>query len=410
MSMSHSGFSGFNFDRIEDALIDLAAGKAIILVDDKDRENEGDLVVSAQAITPELITLMTREASGIITIPISEELLEQLGIDPMVSVNEESMRTAFTVTVDAREGISTGSSAFDRATTIRKLADPASKASDFVRPGHVNPLRARRGGVLKRPGHTEAAVDLMRLSGLREVAVICEIMNDKGEMARLPELTALAKRLSLKLISIADLIRFRRRTERLIRKVAETTLPTKYGVFTAHAYESEVDENQYLALVQGEISEEDSILCRIHSSCVTGDLLGSLRCDCGEQLHLALSKIKNEGRGVILYIEQEGRGIGLLNKMRAYALQDEGLDTVDANLQLGFRPDERDFGIGAQILVDLGLRRLKLMTNNPRKLAGLDGFELAVEEIVPLITQPNEHNIRYLETKRSKLGHKFEQF
>lgn len=392
--------------KIEDAIEDLKVGRPVILVDDEDRENEGDFVVAGQFITPELITLMTREASGIITVPMSEARLQQLELDLMVFENEESMRTAFTVTVDARKGISTGSSAFDRALTIRKLAEPGSTAKDFVRPGHVNPLRARPGGVLKRPGHTEAAIDLMKFAGLVEVAVICEIMNDKGEMARLPELERLAEKHSLKLISIAELIRFRRISERLIEKVAVTKLPTKYGVFTAHAYLSEVDDNEYLALVMGEPSADNPTLCRIHSSCVTGDLLDSLRCDCGDQLHLALKRIQEEGCGVLLYIEQEGRGIGLVNKMRAYQLQDSGQDTVQANLSLGFKPDERDFGIGAQILVDLGLKKLRLMTNNPRKLSGLEGFGLSIEESLPLETEPNEHNLTYLKTKREKLGHR----
>lgn len=392
--------------KIEDAIEDLKVGRPVILVDDEDRENEGDFVVAGQFITPELITLMTREASGIITVPMSEARLQQLELDLMVFENEESMRTAFTVTVDARKGISTGSSAFDRALTIRKLAEPGSTAKDFVRPGHVNPLRARAGGVLKRPGHTEAAIDLMKFAGLVEVAVICEIMNDKGEMARLPELERLAEKHSLKLISIAELIRFRRISERLIEKVAVTKLPTKYGVFTAHAYLSEVDDNEYLALVMGEPSADNPTLCRIHSSCVTGDLLDSLRCDCGDQLHLALKRIQEEGCGVLLYIEQEGRGIGLVNKIRAYQLQDSGQDTVQANLSLGFKPDERDFGIGAQILVDLGLKKLRLMTNNPRKLSGLEGFGLSIEESLPLETEPNEHNLTYLKTKREKLGHR----
>ncbi len=393
------------FHNVENALEALRAGQLIILVDDESRENEGDFVVAGKFVTPEQITLMTREGSGIITVPMTETRLSQLQLDLMVSESRESMRTAFTVTVDSREGITTGSSAFDRAHTIRRLADEESSSEDFVRPGHVNPLKAVRGGVLKRPGHTEATVDLMRLAGLPEVGVICEIMNDQGEMARLPELREIAERRGFVLLSIAELIRYRRRTERLIRRVATTSLPTRHGVFTAHAYSSEVDDNDYLALVQGEIRGDEPTLCRIHSSCVTGDLFESLRCDCGDQLHLALEKIHEEGKGVLLYIEQEGRGIGLLNKMRAYSLQDDGLDTVDANLHLGFKPDQRDFGIGAQILVDLGLRRLRLLTNNPRKLAAIDGFGLAVEESIPLKTGSNPYNVRYLDTKRTKLGH-----
>jgi len=399
-----------HFHSIPESIQELLSGRPIILVDGEDRENEGDLVVAAEFITPELITLMTREASGIITTPMSEELLTKLDLDLMVSDNEESMRTAFTVTVDAKAGISTGSSAFDRALTIRKLAEKGAKASDFVRPGHVNPLRGRNGGVLKRPGHTEASLDLMRLAGLTEVAVICEIMNDAGEMSRLPELVEFSKRRNLKLISIPELIRFRRRTEKLIKKAALTQLPTKYGTFAAHAYLSAVDDNEYLALVLGEVDPTKPTLCRIHSSCVTGDLMSSLRCDCGDQLHLSLQAIQNEGSGILLYIEQEGRGIGLINKMRAYALQDKGQDTVQANLSLGFKPDERDFGIGAQILVDLGVKSLRLLTNNPRKLSGLAGFGLSIEETIPIETQPNEHNIRYLTTKREKLGHKLVKF
>jgi len=393
------------FDRVEDAIEDLRAGKLIILVDDEDRENEGDFVCAAEFVTPEIVTLMTRHASGIITNPMPPDRLEALGIDLMVRDNTESLRTAFTVTVDARAGTSTGSSAFDRALTMRKLADPSAKPSDFNRPGHVNPLMARRGGVLKRPGHTEAAVDLMRFAGLQPVGVICEIMGDDGEMARVPELAVLAQKLDLKLVTIADLIKYRRRTEKLIEKVAVAKMPTRYGTFAAHAYTSAVDNNEYLALVMGEITPEDAILTRIHSSCVTGDLLGSLRCDCGDQLQLALQKISEEGRGVLLYIEQEGRGIGLVNKMRAYALQDEGVDTLDANVLLGFKPDSRDYGIGAQILVDLGLRKLRLMTNNPGKRDGLEGFELQVTERVPLPIPPNPHNARYLETKRERMGH-----
>lgn len=393
------------FDRIEAAIDDLRAGKLIILVDDEDRENEGDFVCAAEFVTPEIITLMTRHASGIITNPMPPERLEALGIDLMVRDNTESLRTAFTVTVDARVGTTTGSSAFDRACTMRKLADPSAQPSDFNRPGHVNPLMARRGGVLKRPGHTEAAVDLMRFAGLQPIGVICEIMSDDGEMARVPELAVLAKQLELKLVTIADLIRYRRRTEKLITKVAVAKMPTRFGEFVAHAYVSSVDDNEYLALVMGELTPDTPVLTRIHSSCVTGDLLGSLRCDCGDQLQLALEKIAQAGTGVLLYIEQEGRGIGLVNKMRAYALQDKGVDTLDANLQLGFKADARDYGIGAQILVDLGLRKLRLMTNNPGKRDGLEGFELQVTERVPLPISPNEHNARYLETKRVRMGH-----
>ena len=393
------------FARIEDAIEDIRAGKMVILVDDEDRENEGDFVMAAEFITPEAITLMTRHASGIITVPMTEKRLRTLQLDLMVRENSESMRTAFTVTVDAREGTTTGSSAADRALTMRRLADPDARPADFNRPGHVNPLMARRGGVLKRAGHTEAAVDLTRLAGLNPVGVICEIMGDSGEMARVPELTELARRFGLKLVTIADLIKYRRRTEKLIHKRATARIPTKYGEFTAHAYLSDVDDNEYVAFVMGDVSDGAPTLARIHSSCVTGDLLDSLRCDCGDQLHLALETISEEGRGVLLYSEQEGRGIGLVNKMRAYELQDQGADTVEANELLGMKADLRDYGIGAQILVDLGLRKMRLMTNNPAKRTGLEGYDLEIVEEVPLRIAPNPHNARYLQTKREKMGH-----
>ena len=393
------------FDTVEEALADLQAGKMIVLVDDEDRENEGDFVMAAQHITPEAITLMTRHASGIITVPMPEERLLALNLELMVRENSESMRTAFTVTVDAREGTTTGSSAADRALTIRRLADPEAKPTDFNRPGHVNPLMARVGGVLKRAGHTEAAVDLMRLAGLEPVGVICEIMDDGGEMARVPALAVLAAQLDLKFITIAELIKYRRRREKLIHKVAEARLPTRYGEFTAHAYESGVDPAPYTAFTMGDIGDGKDVLVRIHSSCVTGDLMGSLKCDCGDQLHLALEKISEAGRGVLLYIEQEGRGIGITNKIKAYALQDEGADTVEANVRLGFKPDLRDYGIGAQVLVDLGVKRLLYMTNNPAKLAGLEGYGLEIVDRIPLHLPANDDNRRYLETKRTKMGH-----
>lgn len=398
------------FASIEEIIADLRDGRMIILVDDEDRENEGDFVMAAEFVTPEAITLMTRHASGIITNPMPSDRLEALHLDLMVSDNSEAMRTAFTITVDAREGTTTGSSAADRALTMRKLADPDARASDFNRPGHVNPLMARRGGVLKRAGHTEAAVDLMRLAGLQPVAVICEIMGDNGEMARLPDLFPLAARFNVKVATIADLIRYRRRTEKLIRKIAEADMPTKWGMFRAHAYLSDVDNNEYVAFVMGDVSDGQPTLCRIHSSCVTGDLLDSLRCDCGDQLRQALAKIAEDGRGVLLYIEQEGRGIGLVNKMRAYELQDKGADTVEANLLLGMKADLRDYGIGAQVLTDLGLKKIRYMTNNPAKLAGLDGFGIEITEVVPLRAEPNPHNTRYLETKRDRMGHFLPEF
>ena len=390
---------------IEAAIADLRAGKMIILVDDEDRENEGDFVMAAEFVTADAITLMTRQASGIITVPMPDERLRALQLELMVRENTESMKTAFTVTVDARDGVTTGSSAADRALTIRLLADPSARASDFNRPGHVNPLMARKGGVLKRSGHTEAAVDLMRFARLQPVGVICEIMGDGGEMARAEELAALATRLDLKLVTIADLIQYRRRTERLIRKMATAAMPTKYGQFVAHAYLSDVDDSEYVAFTLGDVSDGAPVLCRIHSSCVTGDLFDSLRCDCGDQLHIALDKIAAEGRGCLLYIEQEGRGIGLVNKMRAYELQDKGADTVEANEMLGMKADLRDYGIGAQVLVDLGIKQIRYMTNNPAKLAGLDGYDIRIVEVVPLPTTPNIHNARYLETKRERMGH-----
>ncbi|BDI31264.1 riboflavin biosynthesis protein RibBA [Capsulimonas corticalis] len=393
------------FDTVEDALTDLRAGKMIVLVDDEDRENEGDFVMAAEFVTPEAITLMTRRASGIITVPMTAERLRELQLDLMVRENSESMSTAFTVTVDIRDGATTGSSAADRALTIRKLADPTARSQDFNRPGHVNPLMARKGGVLKRAGHTEAAVDMMRLAGLQPVGVICEIMGDDGDMARVPELRELAKQYDLKFITIADLIKYRRRTEKLIHKVAQAHLPTKYGEFEIHGYETDIEPTPYVVLTMGDISDGKDILVRIHSSCLTGDLLGSLKCDCGDQLHLALKKISEAGRGVLLYIEQEGRGIGIVNKIRAYALQDEGADTVEANVRLGFKPDLRDYGIGAQVLVDLGIKRILLLTNNPTKLAGLEGYDLEIVERIPLIAEANEASRRYMDTKRTKMGH-----
>mgnify|MGYP000574963962 CR=1 FL=1 len=393
------------FCSVEDAIDEIRAGRMVIVVDDEDRENEGDLVMAAQCVTAEHINFMETHARGMICVPMERERLAQLDLPQMVEANADRYGTAYTVTVDARYGVTTGISARDQATTIRVLVDPATRPTDLRRPGHVHPLRAVPGGVLVRAGHTEAAVDLARMAGLIPAGVICEIKRSDGEMARLPDLVEFAGHFGLKILTIADLIRFRRRTERLVERVATTTLPTAYGEFRAIAYQSVVDPRAYLALVMGEIVPEEEILVRVHSGCLTGDLLASLRCDCGDQLHAALERISREGRGVLLYIEQEGRGIGLLNKMRAYQLQDQGLDTVEANQHLGFPPDPRDYGLGAQVLYDLGVRRMRLMTNNPRKRAGLDGYGLSVVATVPLTVGANPYNRRYLATKRDKLGH-----
>lgn len=393
------------FAPIEAVLEDIRAGKMVVVVDDEDRENEGDLVMAAETVTPESINFILSAGRGMMCVPLSEERLDILHIGPMTDRNTDPKGTAYTTTVDYRHGTTTGVSAFDRAATVRALVDKRSRPEDFYRPGHVQPLIARNGGVLKRAGHTEATVDLARLAGFQPAGVLCEILADDGTMARGETLLRFAEKHGLKVATIADLIRYRRRSEKLIKKVATARMPTKYGEFMAHAYVSDVDDSDYVAFVMGDVRSDEPALCRIHSSCVTGDLLDSLRCDCGDQLHLALTKISEAGRGVLLYIEQEGRGIGLVNKMRAYELQDKGADTVDANLQLGMKADGRDYGIGAQILVDLCLTRLRYMTNNPAKLAGLEGFGIEIAEVVPLQTTPNPHNARYLETKRERMGH-----
>jgi 3,4-dihydroxy 2-butanone 4-phosphate synthase/GTP cyclohydrolase II len=397
------------FSRIEEALDDIREGKMVIVVDDEDRENEGDFVMAAQKATPEAVNFMVTHGRGQLCVPLTARRLEELELPMMVERNTARLGTAFTVSVDALKGTTTGISAHDRASTIRTLVDPRAKPADLGRPGHVHPLRAAEGGVLRRAGHTEATVDLPRLAGLEPAGVLCEIMSEDGSMARLPELEKLAARFGLKIITIADLIKYRRRTERLVEQVAEVDLPTRYGTFRLHAYSSVVDPNPYIALAMGDIADGEPVLVRIHSSCLTGDLLGSLRCDCGDQLHLALSRIAREGRGMVLYIQQEGRGIGLLNKLRAYALQDKGADTVEANQMLGLPADARDYGIGAQILVDLGIRKIRLMTNNPAKRAGLEGYDLEIVERVPLEIEPNESNARYLQTKREKMGHLLEK-
>ena len=394
------------FNTVEEAVEAIRRGEIVIVTDDADRENEGDLTMAAQCVTPEAINFMAKYGRGLICLPATHERLEELDLHPMVVDAEDPYRTAYTVSIDAREGTTTGISAHDRAHTIRKFTDPSAQPQDFVRPGHVFPLDAKEGGVLTRAGHTEAAVDLARLAGLFPAGVICEIMNEDGTMARVPELLRFAKQHGLKIITIADLIAYRRRTERLVRRVATVHLPTKYGEFLLHAYESIVDRSEHLALVVGDVSTGEPTLVRVHSECLTGDMLGSLRCDCGEQLRQALRMIQAEGCGVLLYMRQEGRGIGLLNKLKAYQLQETaGLDTVEANERLGFKADLRDYGIGAQILYDLGIRKIRMMTNNPRKIAGIHGHGLEVVERVPLQVPAHKENVRYLRTKRTKLGH-----
>jgi 3,4-dihydroxy 2-butanone 4-phosphate synthase/GTP cyclohydrolase II len=393
---------------IEQAIEDIKAGKFIIIVDDEDRENEGDLIMAAEKVTADAINFMATHARGLICVPLSGKRLDELRIPMMVSDNTSKYTTPFTISVEAKHRVSTGISAADRAETVRVLIDPASKPEDLAQPGHMFPLRARDGGVLVRAGHTEAVVDLARLAGLYPAGVLCEIMNEDGTMARLPQLEKMAEKWGLNIVSVADLIAYRRRHEKLVHRVAEAKFPTKYGEFIAIAYKSDIDPDEHLALVMGDISTKEPVLVRVHSECLTGDVFGSLRCDCGEQVALAMQSIAKEGRGVFLYMRQEGRGIGFHNKLRAYALQDKGLDTVEANLSLGFPPDLRDYGIGAQILVDLGLHEIRFLTNNPKKIIGFEGYGLKVVEQVPIIASPNPYNRRYLETKKKKLGHLLE--
>lgn len=394
------------FASIPEAIEDLRAGKMLILLDDEDRENEGDLIMAAECVTPEDVNFITKHARGLLCCPLSPERADELGLEFMSPRNTALHGTAFTVSVDAVHGTTTGISAHDRAVTIRALADPKTKPEDLARPGHIFPLRAVPGGVLRRAGHTEAVVDLLKLAGMRPVGVLCEILNEDGSMARAPELLEMAQRFGIKAITIADLIKYRRRTEKLVYRVATTRLPTRYGEFTAHAYASEVDDRPYIALVKGELSPDEPCLVRIHSGCLTGDVFHSLKCDCGAQLELAFQKICEEGRGVVLYIpHHEGRGIGLLNKLKAYELQDHGFDTVEANRQLGFKPDLRDYGLGCQVLVDLGLCKVRLMTNNPAKRVGIESYGLQVVERVPLRAGDNKENLRYLITKKERLGH-----
>ena len=393
---------------IAEAIEDIKAGKFVIIVDSEDREDEGDLALAAEKVTPEAINFMAKRARGLICLPVIGKRLDELRIPLMVGENTSKFSTAFTVSIEAKHRVSTGISASDRAETIKAVLDPATETEDLVRPGHMFPLRAREGGVLVRAGHTEAIVDLARLAGLYPAGVICEIMNEDGSMARLPQLEVMSEKYGIKIVTVADLIAYRRRHEKLVHRVAEAKLPTSYGEFTAIAYKSDIDPDEHLVLVMGDISTEEPVLVRVHSECVTGDVFGSLRCDCGDQIALAMQSIAQEGRGVFLYMRQEGRGIGFHNKIRAYALQDEGLDTVEANLSLGFAPDLRDYGIGAQILAELGLHQIRLLTNNPKKVIGLEGYGLKVVETIPIITAPNPHNLHYLEVKRKKLGHLLE--
>lgn len=393
---------------IPEAIEDIKAGRFVIVIDDEARENEGDLAMAAEKVTPDAINFMAKHGRGLICLPVLGERLDELRIPMMVGENTSKHETAFTISIEAKHKVSTGISARDRAATIKAVLDPETRPDDLARPGHTFPLRAREGGVLVRVGHTEAIVDLARLAGLYPAGVICEVMNEDGTMARLPELEAFAAEHGLKVVSIADLIAYRRRHERLVSRVTQANLPTRYGDFIAIAYRSTIDPDEHVALVKGDISGEEPVLVRVHSECLTGDVFGSLRCDCGDQIAMAMRAIAEEGRGVFLYMRQEGRGIGLHNKIAAYALQDEGMDTVEANESLGFPADLRDYGIGAQILVDLGLRDIRLLTNNPRKVVGVDGYGLRVVETLPLIVSPNPNNLRYLETKQQKLGHLLE--
>ena len=396
-----------SFATVEEAIEEIRAGRMVVVVDSEDRENEGDLVMAAQFITPEAINFMETHARGWICVPMEAQRLNELDLPMMVEENTARLGTPFTVTVDAQEGTTTGMSAREQTHTIRVLLDPKTRPDDLLRPGHVRPLRAAKGGVLTRAGHTEAAVDLARLAGLTPAGVICEVKQPDGEMARLPELQSFAQQHGVCILTIADLIAFRHRTETLVKRAATCRLPTRYGEFTAHAYESTIDDKPYLALTMGEIRPEEPVLVRVHSGCVTGDILHSLRCECGNQLEAALQRIRNEGSGVLLYLQsQEGRGIGLANKIRAYHLQDDKqMDTVEANRHLGFPADMRDYGIGAQILYDLGVRKMRLMTNNPKKRAALEGFGLTEVESVPLVVGLHEENQRYMEAKRDKMGH-----
>ncbi|MFA7179484.1 MAG: bifunctional 3,4-dihydroxy-2-butanone-4-phosphate synthase/GTP cyclohydrolase II [Dehalococcoidales bacterium] len=390
---------------IEEAIQDIKEGKLIIVVDDENRENEGDLLIAAEKVTPDAINFMIKHARGLVCMPLTGQRLDELNIPMMVNQNTSAHCTAFTVSIEAKTGVTTGISAHDRAHTIKTVIDPDTTPDDIARPGHIFPLRAKDGGVLVRAGHTEATVDLVGLAGLYPAGVICEILNSDGTMARMPQLEKIAVKYNIKIVSIADLIAYRMHHEKLIKVVTTTKLPTRHGEFQAIAYASQTDNGEHLALVYGDIHTDEPVLVRVHSECLTGDVLGSKRCDCGEQLEEAMKRIVKEGRGVILYMRQEGRGIGFHNKLKAYALQDEGMDTVEANICLGFKDDLRDYGTGAQILADLGLHKIILLTNNPRKVVGLEGYGLTVVKTMPIIIPPNEYNRRYLETKQNKMGH-----
>jgi 3,4-dihydroxy 2-butanone 4-phosphate synthase/GTP cyclohydrolase II len=393
------------FSTIEEAIEDVRAGRMVVVCDAEDRENEGDLTLAAQFCTPDAINFMAKEGRGLICLALTGERCDELGLDLMAAKNESPYETAFTVSVEAREGVTTGISAHDRARTIQVAIDPRSRPRDLVQPGHIFPLKAKPGGVLERTGQTEAAVDLARLAGLSPAGVICEIMNDDGTMARVPDLAEYCRKHGLKMITVADLIEYRRRNDKLIERVVETSLPTDFGAFNVVGFRSLVDEKHHIAMVKGDVDGAEDVLVRVHSECLTGDVFHSQRCDCGQQLEDALRRIEEEGRGVLLYLAQEGRGIGLLNKLKAYKLQEQGLDTVDANLELGLPADLRDYGIGAQILVDLGLTSIRLLTNNPKKIVGLEGYGLQVTDQLPITHEPTEHNRDYLRAKRDRMGH-----